>query len=96
MSTVTPYAGVWIETILGSIMLPFILVTPYAGVWIETSPPTRGCGLKPDIAGKLGTVVEVTPYAGVWIETCNHMQVELEPKVTPYAGVWIETGSHRP
>ena len=33
---VTPYAGVWIETITTSVFVTYALVTPYAGVWIET------------------------------------------------------------
>ena len=56
-SSVTPYAGVWIE--IGTIFdLCFVIcVTPYAGVWIEikkpglinvisSSLPMRECGLK--------------------------------------------------
>ncbi len=59
-STVTPHAGVWIETARFLLMLLMLwLVTPHAGVWIETlgakrdarkvepSRPTRACGLKP-------------------------------------------------
>ena len=44
---VTPYAGVWIETISCINSLTERHVTPYAGVWIETQtlcarrPPTR-------------------------------------------------------
>ena len=54
---VTPYAGVWIEICMYSLVLFISLVTPYAGVWIEmrmefggyllkSSLPTRECGLK--------------------------------------------------
>ena len=57
--SVTPYAGVWIETALQVInALQQGNVTPYAGVWIETAGGTAT--LEPGI---------VTPYAGVWIET---------------------------
>ena len=34
---VTPYVGVWIETVLMLLLTPVVLVTPYVGVWIETA-----------------------------------------------------------
>ena len=37
MTVVTPYVGVWIETIGTSLMLRQEDVTPYVGVWIETT-----------------------------------------------------------
>ena len=54
---VAPYAGAWIETVVGSLVVVVVVVAPYAGAWIETqrassrrlpfaSPPTRGRGLK--------------------------------------------------
>ena len=36
MLNVTPYVGVWIETIQSSCCLVLPIVTPYVGVWIET------------------------------------------------------------
>ena len=33
---VTPYVGVWIETLVTSVSSTCIPVTPYVGVWIET------------------------------------------------------------
>ena len=33
---VTPYVGVWIETIVVNTLIGCIDVTPYVGVWIET------------------------------------------------------------
>ena len=36
-SKVTPYVGVWIETIALSIARVSYTVTPYVGVWIETA-----------------------------------------------------------
>ena len=33
---VTPYVGVWIETLLHGAMYNDPAVTPYVGVWIET------------------------------------------------------------
>ena len=55
---VTPYVGVWIETLREIMYFCIIVVTPYVGVWIETfgdrnrhqvieSHPTWVCGLKP-------------------------------------------------
>ena len=32
---VTPYAGVWIEIVMGAVKNGTLSVTPYAGVWIE-------------------------------------------------------------
>mgnify|MGYP006981461662 CR=1 FL=1 len=55
---VTPFVGVWIETIWLMIALMLITVTPFVGVWIETP-----------IARKLMTQRLVTPFVGVWIET---------------------------
>ena len=57
-NTVTPYVGVWIETLPSNEQETHIQVTPYVGVWIETdalkgamrwieSHPTWVCGLKP-------------------------------------------------
>ena len=34
--SVTPHAGVWIETILLQAFVTLSTVTPHAGVWIET------------------------------------------------------------
>ncbi|EIY18586.1 hypothetical protein HMPREF1062_05788, partial [Bacteroides cellulosilyticus CL02T12C19] len=33
---VTPYVGVWIETLIFGILRLIVVVTPYVGVWIET------------------------------------------------------------
>ena len=59
---VTPYVGVWIETLDQCRNVFPMLVTPYVGVWIETMSMEvfPGCTI-------------VTPYVGVWIETwmCN-------------------------
>ena len=54
---VTPFVGVWIETVCLSVYLPLAIVTPFVGVWIEThrkplvitiglSHPSWVCGLK--------------------------------------------------
>ena len=55
---VTPYVGVWIETLLRHIFFTQVQVTPYVGVWIETV-----------INGRVYNFNGVTPYVGVWIET---------------------------
>ena len=77
---VTPYVGVWIETVSLYIKETSYAVTPYVGVWIETLPRLRTvsdlqsllmweCGLKQKTAD--GERLDgVTPYVGVWIETC--------------------------
>ena len=55
---VTPYVGVWIETVCRCRAGRCTDVTPYVGVWIET--------------GKIRMIWirrRVTPYVGVWIET---------------------------
>ena len=54
---VTPFVGVWIETVDGDLSLILANVTPFVGVWIETaasfynrpeyrSHPSWVCGLK--------------------------------------------------
>ena len=55
---VTPYVGVWIETIYTKEVCVNGSVTPYVGVWIETVQ-----------AYKDKWDENVTPYVGVWIET---------------------------
>ena len=56
--SVTPHAGVWIETTESFCSVLLSLVTPHAGVWIETIQFQRHWHQK-----------YVTPHAGVWIET---------------------------
>ncbi len=58
--TVTPHAGVWIET-LG--------VIPDCEE--AQSHLTQVCGLKPDTLYSPPEGICVTPHAGVWIETAN-------------------------
>ena len=99
---VTPFVGVWIETIMKWIHKIWPTVTPFVGVWIETISRTN----------KL-TPTSVTPFVGVWIETSvpggrrhpsrshpswvcglkHHREGEWfeEKSVTPFVGVWIET-----
>ena len=56
--TVTPHAGVWIETANWQTPAVVGAVTPHAGVWIETQ-----------LLNEVERVLGVTPHAGVWIET---------------------------
>ena len=55
---VTPFVGVWIETLMAQHIYLQTDVTPFVGVWIETRV----------MAGAAG-VCSVTPFVGVWIET---------------------------
>ena len=57
---VTPFVGVWIETILRLIYINRNVVTPFVGVWIETNHHDRR-----------ESKSSVTPFVGVWIETQN-------------------------
>ena len=76
---VTPYVGVWIETIKEE--NDFVKLK---------SHPTWVCGLKhPHQMSRL--FQKVTPYVGVWIETSRPFIIVTESFVTPYVGVWIET-----
>ena len=38
---VTPFVGVWIETVGSRICLENLVVTPFVGVWIETLPKAK-------------------------------------------------------
>ena len=55
---VTPFVGVWIETLYHITDCTHWLVTPFVGVWIETLDLLI-CLVKK----------YVTPFVGVWIET---------------------------
>ena len=79
LTTVTPFAGVWIEMRMDEIVPGVTSVTPFAGVWIEIflstgrdyedkSPPHRGSGIKNSCRTLLLLECRVTPFAGVWIE----------------------------
>ena len=60
---VTPFVGVWIETILFCTFSIALEVTPFVGVWIETFNSNDNIQ-KPN----------VTPFVGVWIETATALQ----------------------
>ena len=55
---VTPFVGVWIETVSVCRCGLKWEVTPFVGVWIETENTTR-----------TKKKISVTPFVGVWIET---------------------------
>ena len=55
---VTPFVGVWIETMKNVCLDIRNGVTPFVGVWIETH-----------ITGDIIPNMQVTPFVGVWIET---------------------------
>ena len=55
---VTPFVGVWIETLAYHKICNDHYVTPFVGVWIETNGTTV-----------LHIPIKVTPFVGVWIET---------------------------
>ena len=61
---VTPYVGVWIETLPANRKQNISGVTPYVGVWIET-----------DLADFDRHIEKVTPYVGVWIETYGYVPI---------------------
>ena len=102
MNSVTPYAGVWIETpnrpmnTYRLMSLPtrergLKLLRDISLQLCNTSLPTRECGLKPIRRKNAVKWYAVTPYAGVWIETQQISWLSTKEVVTPYAGVWIET-----
>ena len=77
---VTPRVGVWIETLLLSLLWVVVTVTPRVGVWIETRAPISSdcpsmslpaweCGLKLFQRYFRSPRASVTPRVGVWIET---------------------------
>ena len=77
---VTPFVGVWIETVDYVDNFVQMIVTPFVGVWIETF-----------WAMPKGSRRRVTPFVGVWIETSFYLCCKPSFFVTPFVGVWIET-----
>ena len=63
MHSVTPFVGVWIET------LDMTVTYGYA-----PSHPSWVCGLKHVVFVIILLSLYVTPFVGVWIETNNHNQ----------------------
>ena len=79
---VTPFVGVWIETI---IPLLIAMNTPSHPSWV--------CGLKHQRQKLVHLRLCVTPFVGVWIETAMCLWGKPRSFVTPFVGVWIETSS---
>ncbi len=82
---VTPYVGVWIETLVS--MLSHRK---------KKSHPTWVCGLKPNLCVYIVYGAQSHP---TWV--CGLKQVDFDvywhaPAVTPYVGVWIETSVMKP
>ena len=77
---VTPFVGVWIETLFMADILSPIM-----------SHPSWVCGLKLKVFRSAHKYYEVTPFVGVWIETSGRGHQRSERLVTPFVGVWIET-----
>ena len=77
---VTPCVGVWIETLVRTILIRWPLSHP---AWV--------CGLKLKIESRNSLHTKVTPCVGVWIETLRRAIGFWINKVTPCVGVWIET-----
>ena len=81
ISRVTPFVGVWIETVYIKMNNEEQDVTPFVGVWIEILPgftykldatsshPSWVCGLKHHQHQQRPSNNRVTPFVGVWIET---------------------------
>ena len=65
--TVTPFVGVWIETLKATLPLAAAAVTPFVGVWIETAFV--------QISFKVSVV---TPFVGVWIETSTAKRLKID------------------
>ena len=77
---VTPFVGVWIETIQNNLS--------YTD---NVSHPSWVCGLKQSGINGAIDPNKVTPFVGVWIETMCRTGSHRTPTVTPFVGVWIET-----
>ena len=102
---VTPFVGVWIETIILREQTRTEKVTPFVGVWIETSIPmclTRAqarshpswvCGLKRCSATHLCSVSLSHPSWVCGLKQHTDDIADKRLQVTPFVGVWIETKS---
>ena len=100
--SVTPYVGVWIETLLKRHHINTAYrhtlrgcvdwnIPPHVVPLFIESHPTWVCGLKHHTQNGCLQAKVVTPYVGVWIETLSAKWLRLAILVTPYVGVWIET-----
>ena len=80
MVNVTPFVGVWIETVNTWELFTFTM-----------SHPSWVCGLKHRPICHDSLALAVTPFVGVWIETKPYEHLSENEIVTPFVGVWIET-----
>ena len=74
---VTPYVGVWIETVMCGLKHDNPM-----------SHPTWVCGLKLPKAIAARSESLVTPYVGVWIETSMAQYSAISKMVTPCVGIY--------
>ena len=99
---VTPYTGVWIETVQLFSYCRRYRVTPYTGVWIETHRRAQirlfstGHTLYRCVDLNLFFISLVKPSSGHTLYRCVDWNLALTSNfvfrcVTPYTGVWIET-----
>ena len=72
MIYVTPFVGVWIETLRMVLNWKSYSVTPFVGVWIETKRCAHWLSL-----------AVVTPFVGVWIETHVTLPLICEARSHP-------------
>ena len=79
--SVTPHAGVWIETGVFST----------SGTMDSRSLPTRECGLKHVFTEKLEAFCVSLPTRECGLKLPAACGPDARARVTPHAGVWIET-----
>ena len=107
LDSVTPHAGVWIETVVAGLANDENWSLPTRECGLKricakrgrvqiSSLPTRECGLKQRLHRSRVIADIVTPHAGVWIETTEPKNAKTTYGVTPHAGVWIETPERWP
>ena len=102
MLRVTPFVGVWIETVVMTSTWRSLTVTPFVGVWIETRlssrnmPPwachtLRGCVDWNLLYLNLLTILHSHTLRGCVDWNIDGMCASAGMYVTPFVGVWIET-----
>ena len=103
-SKVTPFAGVWIEIVLWTLLRSVLWVTPFAGVWIEMASvilSINGCNCH-SLCGSVDWNIQLLTWntdtfchslcgSVDWNEA--YINEVVKTFVTPFAGVWIEIPS---
>ena len=84
LSLVAPFAGAWIEIVIGWECGVPVAVAPFAGAWIEILLNTK---TRPHLS--------VAPFAGAWIEISDKAKKWFLVAVAPFAGAWIEMYCHQ-